>query len=79
MMDNPATRALEIASAYRLRASAILKEKGKMPYGKVKATPKEQREEFNKLTPQDMQGLVQKHGKEAVNEYIREMMGGLNG
>ena len=75
-MDNPATRALEIASAYRLRASAILKEKGKMPYGKVKATPKEQQEAFNKLTPQDMQGLVQKHGPEEVNKYVQKMMEG---
>ena len=75
-MDNPATRALEIASKYRLRASAILKEKGKMPYGKVEATPKEQREAFNKLTPQDMQGSVQKYGPEEVNEYVRKMMEG---
>lgn len=75
-MDNPATRALEIASGYRLRASAILKEKGKLPYGKVKATPKEQREEFLKKTPQDIQRLVQEHGYEAVNEYVRKMMEG---
>jgi len=75
-MDNPATRALEIASGYRLRASAILKEKGKMPYGKVKATPKEQREEFNKLTPDKVVELIQTYGPEAVNEYMRRMQEG---
>lgn len=75
-MDNPATRALEIASGYRLRASEILKEKGKMPYGQVKATPKEQREEFLKKTPQDIQRDVQEYGYEAVNEYIKKMMEG---
>lgn len=73
-MDNPATRALEIASGYRLRASEILKGKGKMPYGKVKATPKEQREAFLKKTPQDIKALVAEHGYEAVNEYIKKMM-----
>lgn len=58
------------------RVDAKFKEMGKMPFGKVKATPKEQREAFNKLTPQDIQGLVQKYGPEEVNEYIRKMMEG---
>lgn len=70
------TKALEKASGYGLRADEIFKEMGKVPYGKVKATPKEQQEAFNKLTPQDMQGLVQKYGPEEVNEYVRKMMEG---
>lgn len=73
-MDNQLTKALEILSKYSLRIDEIFKEKGKMPYGKVKATPKEQREAFLKKTPQDIQRLVQEHGYEAVNEWMRKMM-----
>jgi len=54
----------------------IFKEMGKIPYNQVKATPKEQREEFLKKTPKDIQDLIQQHGFEAVNEYIKKMMGG---
>ena len=73
---NQLTRALEILSNYGLRIDEIFKEKGKMPYGMVKATEKEQREEFLKKTPEDIQRLIQEHGFEAVNEYIQKMMGG---
>lgn len=71
---NQLTRALEIASMTFIRADEIFKEKGKLPYGKVKATPKEQREEFDRLTPKDIQELIEKHGYNEVNEYIRRMM-----
>ena len=74
-MDNPATRALEIASGYRLRASAILKEKGKMPYGKVKATPKEQRAWFDGLTLPDVQELVRQRGVVEVQKMFKQMRG----
>lgn len=73
---NQLTRSLQIAEGYALRASEISKEKGKMPYGKVKATEKEKRDAFNKLTPQDVQGLIQKYGFEEVNEWFRKMQGG---
>jgi len=74
--ENLLTRALQINSDFFISVDKKFKQMGKMPYGQVKATPKEQREEFNKLTPQDMQELIQKHGPEAVNEYIRKMMQG---
>lgn len=54
----------------------IFKEMGKMPFNQVEATPREQREEFLKKTPKDIQNLVQQHGFAAVNEYIRKMMEG---
>ena len=73
---NPLTEALEVNKPIFSGVIATFKEMGKMPYGQVPATPKEQREAFNKLTPKDMQVLIQKYGKEAVNEYIRKMMEG---
>lgn len=74
--ENQLTRVLSRVSERFIRVDALFKEKGKLPYGQVKSTPKEQREAFNKLTPKDVQGLVQKHGFEEVNEYFKKMQGG---
>jgi len=74
--ENQLTRVLGKVSTRIIRLDTKFKAKGKMPYGMVKATPKEQREEFLKKTPEDIQRLVQEHGFEAVNEYIKKMMGG---
>jgi len=52
----------------------IWKQQGKTPYGRVKATPKEQYREFLSLKPEDVQGLVDKYGRNEVNEYFRRMM-----
>jgi len=73
---NQLTRALEIMAGYTLRIDEIFKEKGKMPYGMVKATLKEQREAFLKHTPEDIRNLINQHGFDAVNEYIKKMMEG---
>jgi len=74
-MDNIATSALEKASRYRMRASEIFKEKGKMPYGKVKATPKEQREKFEGLTYPELLELRDKYGVVELQKYIKKMTG----
>lgn len=74
--ENQLTRVLSRVSERFIRVDALFKEKGKMPYGQVKATPKEQREEFNKLTPEKVAELIQTYGPEAVNEYIKKMIGG---
>lgn len=49
---------------------------GEMPYGKVKVTPKEDRERFNNLTPGELQNLIQTHGRAGVNEWLRGHMNG---
>lgn len=72
--ENLLTRALQINSDFFISVDQKFKRMGKMPYGKVKATPKEQREAFLKKTPQDIKALVAEHGFVAVNEYIRKMM-----
>ena len=73
---NQLTRALEINSKLFIMTDEIFKEWGKMPYGMVEATPKEQREEFNKLTSERLRQLVQTQGEDAVNEYLQRMMQG---
>ena len=52
------------------RTDGKFKEMGKEPYGQVKLTLKEQRERFESLTPDQMMGLINQYGAEAVNEYI---------
>ena len=72
---NQLTRALEITAKYALRADGIFKEMGKVPYGKVKATPKEQRAAFDKLKLEDVKTLVQEHGLIEVQKYFKTMRG----
>jgi len=72
--NNIYTRALQILSDRVIRVDKIWKQQGKTPYGRVKATPKEQYQQFLKLKAEDVQGLVDKYGRNEVNEYFRRMM-----
>ena len=79
MKHSVMTEALLRASQMLQNTDNKLKEMGNMPYGMVKATPKEQREMFENLTPEQLQELVMKHGYDAVNDYLKRFMGGQNG
>ena len=73
---NQLTRALQINSDLFIRVDEKFKEMGE--YGMVKATPKEQREQFNRLSFQDVfgkGGLIEKHGVVEVQKYFKQMRG----
>ena len=44
------------------------------PYGKVKATPAEKRTQFENLDVNQVVQLIDKYGKDKVNEYLRRNM-----
>ena len=69
------TRALDKAGNYGLMADKKLKEMGKVPYGQVPATPKEQRDAYNKLTYPELQELREKHGVVELQKYVKTMRG----
>lgn len=49
---------------------------GDMPYGMRKMTPKEQREQYENLTPGELHNLIQTYGRDEVNMWLKKMMGG---
>ena len=73
--ENLLTRALQINSDFFINVDKKFKQMGKMPYGKVKATPKEQREAFEKMTYPELQELVRKHGVIEVQKMFKSMRG----
>ena len=79
MKHSVMTEALLRASQMLQNTDNKLKEMGKMPYGMVRATPKEQKQAFENLTPEQLQGLIMKHGYDEVNDYLKHFMGGQNG
>ena len=47
---------------------------GDMPYGMRRATPKEQREQYETLTPEKLMELTQMYGEAEVNNWLRKNM-----
>jgi len=48
------------------------------PYGQVPATKAEKDQQFENLDITKFTEMIQKYGKESVNEYLRKHMGGDN-
>ena len=75
MKENLLTRPQEINAPIFKRVDEMFKEMGEMPYGQVPATPKEQRDAYNKLTYPELQELREKHGVVELQKYVKAMRG----
>lgn len=51
-----------------------LQEFGVMPYGMKKATPKEQREQYDNLSIEGLANLIQQHGRAEVDNWLGKYM-----
>ena len=49
------------------------------PYNTEKATAQEKREHFENLDVGQLTQMIEKHGREETNKYLRKFMGGKNG
>lgn len=73
---NLMTDSMEKLTRILRKTDSKLKEYGREPYGVRKATPSEQREMYENLTVPQFYELVDKHGLEAVNKWLRRFEGG---
>lgn len=67
---NILTNAMNKMTKMLLDSDSKLKEYGKEPYGIKKLTPKEQRDEYDNLTPDKLKAMIQEHGVEEVNKWM---------
>ena len=69
---NIATNSMLKLTKMLLNTDAKLKEMGTEPYGTRKATPKEQRERVKNLTEGELMAMIDEHGIEDVNVWLRK-------
>lgn len=49
---------------------------GDMPYGMRRATRREQKEQYENLTPGELYNMIQAQGEDEVNKWLKHMMEG---
>jgi hypothetical protein len=68
---NIATSSMEKMTAMLRATDKKLKEFADEPYGTVKLTAAQQRERIKKMTPEQLQNLINRYGPDSVNEWLR--------
>jgi hypothetical protein len=61
---------LERTTKMLIAADRRMEELGKEPYGVTKLSPKEQRQMYDALRPEDLYPLIQEHGVDSVNKFL---------
>lgn len=67
---NPLTNSMERLTRMLLNTDNKLKKMGEMGYGLRKATPAEQKQMYENLTPEKLFQLIDKHGLAKVNTWM---------
>ncbi len=76
---NIATNTMERLTKMLLNTDSHLKKMGSEPYGKRRATPKEEREMYDNLTSDKLMQMIDEKGVDNVNEWLSRFEGGQNG
>lgn len=70
VMNNVVNKLVEMGT----RTGEKFREIGKEPYGMVKSTKQEQREQLKGLTPDVLMKLTRQYGAEAVDKKLRGLV-----
>jgi len=72
------TQVMENTTRMLKNADEQMKKMATEPYATRRATAKEHRDFIRNLTPDQLMSLIQEHGEQSVDEYIRRY-GGIDG